>query len=215
MLETISELFQEAYRRNWITARDGNASIRWHDRDHFYITPTGIRKQYLQPEMFKKIGLVTTTHAVPPFIQEGYQELEYTDVSKNLKPSGEIPLHYGLQKNIDTEVRVVLHFHPTYTVAAMYAGIELSDLVKEFPELGRYTRVGKNVPVVPVISQELADAAINQFVLTNNGNVLNNIVGLDRHGVVSVDTSPWRAFEHIERLEHICKIVLSSKNFSG
>jgi hypothetical protein len=25
------------------------------------------------------------------------------------------------------------------------------------------------------------------------------------------DTSPWRAFEHIERLEHICKIVLASK----
>ena len=35
MLETISEIFVEAYRRNWITARDGNASIRWHDRDHF------------------------------------------------------------------------------------------------------------------------------------------------------------------------------------
>jgi L-fuculose-phosphate aldolase len=28
--------------------------------------------------------------------------------------------------------------------------------------------------------------------------------------VVAIDTSPWRAFEHIERLEHICKIVLAS-----
>jgi ribulose-5-phosphate 4-epimerase/fuculose-1-phosphate aldolase len=36
-------------------------------------------------------------------------------------------------------------------------------------------------------------------------------VGYDRHGVVAVDTSPWRAFEHIERLEHICKIVLSAR----
>ncbi|MFN9961238.1 MAG: class II aldolase/adducin family protein, partial [bacterium] len=95
---------------------------------------------------------------------------------------------------------------------AMYAGIELSDLVKEFPELGRYTRVAKNVPVVPVISQQLADAAIENLALTNNGNVLNNIVGLDRHGVVAVDTSPWRAFEHIERLEHISRIVLAGRN---
>ena len=209
MLETISELFREAYNRNWITARDGNASIRWHDRDHFYVTPSGIRKQYLQPEMFKKIKLFTATWAVPPFIRESWEETEYTDISSNLKPSGEIPLHYALQKNIDTEVRVVLHLHPTYTIAAMYAGIELSDLVKQFPELGRYTRVGKTVPVVPVISQELADATIPSFGVTNNGNILNHIVGLDRHGVVAVDTSPWRAFEHIERLEHICRIVLS------
>lgn len=211
MLETISELFQEAYRRNWITARDGNASIRWHDRNHFYITPSGIRKQYLQPEMFKKIIVKQETFAAPPFLRDTWLEADYTDISKNLKPSGEIPLHFGLQKQIDTDVRVVLHLHPTYTVAAMYAGIELRKLVQEFPELGRYTRVGPTVPVVPVISQELADAVIPAFGLTNNGNVLNHIVGMDRHGVVAVDTSPWRAFEHLERLEHICKIVLLSK----
>lgn len=200
MLETISELFQEAYKRNWITARDGNASIRWHDRDHMYVTPSGIRKQTLQPEMFIKWDMVYEYRALP-----------YTDLSTALRPSGELPLHYGIQKQIDTEVRVVLHMHPTYTVAAMYAGIELSELVKEFPELGRYTRVGKNVPDVPPISQALADATIPALGISSDGKVLNHIVGIDRHGVVAVDTSPWRAFEHIERLEHICKIVLSSK----
>ena len=201
MLETVSELFQEAYKRNWITARDGNASIRWHDRDHMYITPSGIRKQTLQPEMFIKWSL------------SGNRAMKYTDISSALNPSGELPLHYGLQRNIDTEVRVVLHMHPTYTVAAMYAGIELSDLVKEFPELGRYTKVGKNVPDVPPISKALADATIPNMGLDPAGKLHNHIVGIDRHGVVSVDTSPWRAFEHIERLEHICKIVLSSKGY--
>jgi len=199
MLETVSQLFEEAYKRNWITARDGNASIRWHDRDHMYITPSGIRKQTLQPEMFVKWSL------------SGYKAMPYTDISSALRPSGEIPLHYGLQKNINTEVRVVLHMHPTYTVAAMYAGIELSELVKEFPELGRYTRVGKNVPDVPPISQALADATIPALGVYSDGGIDNHIVGIDRHGVVAVDTSPWRAFEHIERLEHICKIVLSSR----
>jgi ribulose-5-phosphate 4-epimerase/fuculose-1-phosphate aldolase len=33
------------------------------------------------------------------------------------------------------------------------------------------------------------------------------------HGVIAVDTSPWRAYEHIERLEHICKIVLASGKY--
>lgn len=213
MLETISELFQEAYRRNWITARDGNASIRWHDRDHFYITPSGIRKQYLQPEMFKKIKIVERIQAVPPFMNTDWDDMNYTDISANLRPSGEIPLHFGLQKRIDTEVRVVLHFHPTYTVAAMYAGIELSELVKEFPELGRYSRVGPNVPDVPPISQTLADHTIPNLGLNSDGSINNHIVGIDKHGVVAVDTSPWRAFEHLERLEHICKIVLSSKGY--
>jgi ribulose-5-phosphate 4-epimerase/fuculose-1-phosphate aldolase len=199
MLETLSDLFREAYKRNWITARDGNASIRWHDRDHIYISPSGVRKQTLQPEMFVKWG-INSNQAMP-----------YTDLSSALKPSGELPLHYGLQNNINTEVRVVLHFHPTYTVAAMYAGIELSELVKEFPELGRYTKVGKNVPDVPPISQALADATISSLGVNKDGGVDNHITGIDRHGVVAVDTSPWRAFEHIERLEHICKIVLSSK----
>lgn len=199
MLETLSDIFQEAYKRNWITARDGNASIRWHDRDHFYVTPSGIRKQTLQPEMFKKCNLRGDI-------------LEYTAISKELKPSGEFPMHLALQNVIDTEVRVVLHLHPTYTVAAMYAGIQLPDLLKEFPELSRYTSVGPNVPMLPPITKELADACVKNIGYHPvTGKLKYNIIGMDRHGVVSVDTSPWRAFEHIERLEHIAKIVLSSR----
>jgi L-fuculose-phosphate aldolase len=198
MLETISEIFQEAYRRNWITARDGNASIRWHDRDHFYVTPSGIRKQTLQPEMFKKLNLYG-------------DELPYTDISSRLKPSGELPMHLQLQRKINTEVRVVLHLHPTYIVAAMYAGIQLQDLLMEFPELSRYTTVAPNVPMIPPITQALADACVKNIgLLPETGYVDYNIVGMDRHGVVAVDTSPWRAFEHIERLDHICRIVLAS-----
>lgn len=199
MLETISEIFQEAYKRNWITARDGNASIRWHDRDHFYVTPSGVRKQTLQPEMFKKSDLNGNI-------------LEYTPISKELRPSGEFPMHLALQQKINTEVRVVLHLHPTYTVAAMYAGIDLQNLLTEFPELSRYTSVAPSVPLIPPITQELADACVKNLGLnTETGQLKYNVVGMDRHGVVAVDTSPWRAFEHIERLEHIAKIVLSAK----
>lgn len=214
MLETISELFGEAYRRNWITARDGNASIRWADRDHFYVTPSGIRKQTLQPEMFKKIKLVETLSAAPPFISYGHSIIEYTDISRNLKPSGELPMHLALQRKIDTEVRVVLHLHPTYTVAAMYAGINLPDLLAGFPELSRYTTVAPNVPLIPPVSQELADACVENIGLDpDTGALKYNIVGMDRHGVIAVDTSPWRAFEHIERVEHICKIVLAAGGY--
>ena len=208
MLETICETMVAAYNRNWITSRDGNVSIRHHDRDHFYITPSGIRKQTMQPELFKKIAIMHQ-----PIDRWSWTELEYTDISAKLRPSGEIPLHFGLQKQMGQhkdDVRVVMHFHPTYCVAAMHAGIELDRLVKDFPELGRYTNVAPNVPDVAPISQELADETISRLGVDNAGNIAHDIIGIKGHGVVAIDTSPWRAFEHIERLEHICKIVLAS-----
>lgn len=208
MLETISEIFKEAYNRGWITARDGNASVRYIEQEYFFITPSGVRKQFLQPEMFKKIGIVEGVYGQPPAIEYTNEVLDYTDVSASLKPSGEFPLHFGLQKQISSSVRVVLHMHPTYTVAAMYKGIDLQKLVEEFPELGRYTTVAPTVPKIEPISQALADATLKNLEVYQ-GYVKYDIVGMDRHGVVAVDTSPWRAFEHIERLEHICKIILA------
>jgi L-fuculose-phosphate aldolase len=198
----------DAYKRNWITSRDGNVSIRHHDRDHFYITPSGVRKQTLQPDQFKKIGILHQ-----PINRWDYLQLPYTDISAQLKPSGELPLHFGLQKMMGqhhTEVRVVVHLHPTYCIAAMHAGVDLSTVSAAFPELNRYTRVAPNVGDVAPISQELADQCHKMLQLDDRGNIAYDIVGIKGHGVVAIDTSPWRAYEHIERLEHICKIVLAS-----
>ena len=206
MLETICDTMLEAYRRNWITSRDGNVSIRHHDRDHFYITPSGVRKQTLQPDQFKKISIQGT----------GWHEEPYTDISAKLRPSGEIPLHFGLQRNMGQhrgDVRVVMHFHSTYCVAAMHAGIDLGTIVNDFPELSRYTKVAPNVGDVPPISQELADRCHENLWLRKDGTIGFDIVGIKGHGVVAIDTSPWRAFEHIERLEHICQIVLASGKY--
>ena len=208
MLETICDILVEAYKRNWITSRDGNISIRHHDRDHFYVTPSGVRKQTLQPDQFKKIKVIDGP--VPL-----WQEMPYSDISIGLKPTGEMPLHFGLQKKIHTdEVRVVTHIHPTYIVAAMHAGIQLNELVKDFPELSRYTRVAPNVGDVPPISQELGDQCHEKLGLNHlTGEIKYDIVGIKGHGVVAIDSTPWRSFEHIERLEHICKIVLASGNY--
>jgi ribulose-5-phosphate 4-epimerase/fuculose-1-phosphate aldolase len=211
MLETICDVMLDAYKRNWITSRDGNVSIRHHDRDHFYITPSGVRKQTLQPDQFKKIAIMQQ-----PVNRWSWTELEYTDISKNLRPSGEIPLHFGLQKRMGQhadDVRVVVHVHPTYCIAAMHAGIDLSTVSDQFPELNRYTRVAPNVGDVPPISQELADQCHTNLKLDKDGNIAYDIVGIKGHGVVAIDTSPWRAYEHIERLEHICKIVLASGKY--
>jgi len=220
MLETCCDILVDAYKRNWITSRDGNISIRYHDRDHFYVTPSGVRKQQMQPEMFKKIAIWRTINSGVGRVEFNYSwnVIEQTDLSGNLEPSGEMPLHFGLQKELgqhSNDVRVVVHVHPTYCIAAMHAGIDLGTISNSFPELNRYTKVAPNVGDVAPISQELGDACHRNLGLDRDGNIAFDIVGIKGHGVVAVDVTPWRAYEHIERLEHICKIVLASGKHFG
>jgi L-fuculose-phosphate aldolase len=210
MLETLCDIMRDAYQRNWITSRDGNCSVRHADRDHFYITPSGTRKQTLQPDQFKKIGIRTGYYGQPPQLWHGHDVLAYTDISAKLQPSGELPLHFGLQKTIVGDTRVVLHVHPTYTIAAMHRGIDLATIAHNFPELSRYTRVATTVGVVAPISQALGAQCCENLGCRTSGEVFADIVGIRGHGVVAVDSTPWRAYEHIERLEHVCKIILAS-----
>ena len=95
----------------------------------------------------------------------------------------------------------------------MYAGWDLQDLASEFPEVSRYTKVGPTVPILPVTSEILAEETFEAF--TNFKGLGSNklkfdIVGQKNHGVCAVGANPWDAYEHIERLEHICEIVLKS-----
>ena len=46
--------------------------------------------------------------------------------------------------------------------------------------------------------------------LDDAGNIAYEVVGQMAHGVCAVGKNPWDAFEHIERLNHICEIVLAS-----
>ena len=218
MLETCCDILVDAYKRNWITSRDGNISIRYHDRDHFYVTPSGVRKQQMQPEMFKKIAIWRTINSGVGSVEFNYSwnVIEQTDLSGNLEPSGEMPLHFGLQKELgqhSNDVRVVVHVHPTYCIAAMHAGIDLGTISNSFPELNRYTKVAPNVGDVAPISQELGDACHRNLGLDRDGNIAFDIVGIKGHGVVAIGNTPWQAYEHIERLEHIARIVLASGKY--
>ena len=199
MLDTVCDVLKESYKREWITTRDGNVSIRMHGQPWFYVTPSGTRKNLLNSDLLIKLSL--------PNMTRDWDNEESQKFAKGLSPTGELPMHHLLQKDY-LGTRVVLHLHPTYTIAAMKKGIQLSFLAEQFPELRRYTKVGPNVPVIEPISLELANAVVNHFSLDSSGVVQYDIIGLDRHGIVSIGEDPWSAFEHVERLEHICKIYL-------
>ena len=198
MIKDTISMLQEAYKKNWITTRDGNISFKFSGSNKFTITPSGLRKQELREG---------------DLIEVEISDLSWKQLNNfNLKPSGEIELHYEILKSVDTDI-CVIHLHPTYTISAMYAGFNLSNLAKSFPELSRYTNVGENTENVPPLSKDLAIQCKSK--LTYNKSLSKftyDIIGIPNHGIVSIGNNIYKAFEHIERLEHIAKIAILSKN---
>ncbi len=199
----MGDVMRRAYEKGWITTRDGNISLRRSGTETMYITPSGWRKTIIHPE-----------HMVKVKIYDDFVEI----IDKHAKPSGELEMHILLQKH-HKKTRAVVHLHPTNIIAAMFAGWDLQNLAAQFPEVSRYTRVGPTVPVLPVTSTELASATWNAFTASKEPSlqaaafprkVCYDIVGQAAHGVCAIGPNPWDAYEHIERLEHICEIALKS-----
>ena len=193
MLTAVGDVMRRAHEKGWITTRDGNISLRRRNSDVLYITPSGWRKTIIHPEHVIRMKI------------SGEGELTVPD---GQKPSGEVEMHRLLQLE-NTVTRAVVHVHPTHIVAAMFAGWDLQELARLFPEVNRYTRVGPSVPTLPAISNTLA-VKTYECLTDPMGNRVFDIVGQAQHGVCAVASDPWAAYEHIERLDHICEIVLKS-----
>ena len=227
MLHEICDVFKEAYRRGWITTRDGNASYRRPEQDWFYVTPSGVRKNEMVPDMCIKLDINDQGWSRERWLSTDEGMLKQ-QLNRGLKPTGELPMHWYLQRDLSrtTHSRVVLHLHPTHVIAATRylmehpmhpferqtanAHEDLASLCASFPEIFRYTRVGKTLGYVPPISQALADG-IESIMLNGGNELLCDVVAMDKHGAVSVGSDPWEAFEHIERLNHVCEIFLLSR----
>ena len=199
MLTAIGDVMRRCYERGWITTRDGNISMRKRDGKYLYLTPSGWRKTIVHPEHVVRLEIVI----------DQASGLLMPMVNEQQKPSGELWMHWNLQRD-SPRTRTVVHVHATHVVAAVYAGIDLQAISDEFPEISRYTRVGRTVPPLPALSRELADATAECLGLRKDGNLDFDIVGQANHGVCAVAMDPWAAYEHIERLDHVCEIVLKS-----
>ncbi|NJL18549.1 MAG: class II aldolase/adducin family protein [Nitrospira sp.] len=199
MLTAIGDVMRRCYEKGWITTRDGNISMKKRGGKYLYITPSGWRKTIVHPEHVVRLEIVT----------DPTTGLRVPQVKELQKPSGELWMHWNLQRD-SQRTRTVVHVHATHVVAAMYAGIDLQVISAEFPEISRYTRVGRSVPSLPALSRELADVTADCFKVRKDGTLEFDIVGQSNHGVCAVAMDPWAAYEHIERLDHICEIVLKS-----
>ena len=193
MLTAMGDVMRQAYKKGWITTRDGNISLCRRNSKILYITPSGWRKTIIHPEHMIKVQMTPAGCSIP----------------RGTTPSGELDMHIRLQR-YHKPTRAVVHLHPTNIIAAMYAGWDLQELAAEFPEVSRYTKVGPTVPVLPVTSVQLAHSTFHAMKEADTNILQYDIVGQKNHGVCAVGKNPWDAYEHIERLEHICEIVLKS-----
>jgi L-fuculose-phosphate aldolase len=191
MITAIGDVMQKCYEKGWITTRDGNASVRRAGSKHVYVTPSGVRKNTIRVEDIIKMKIAGNELQIP----------------EGSKPSGELHMHWLLQRNATT-TRAVLHVHPTHVIAALHAGWDLQELCKPFAEIYRYTKVGPNVPPIPAVTEKLGNATY--LVMCPTDTLEFDIVGQVGHGVCAVAGDPWTAYEHVERLNHICEIVLAS-----
>lgn len=191
MITAIGDVMRRCYDKGWITTRDGNASVRSTGSKYVYITPSGIRKNTIRVEDIIKMQVAGQELIIP----------------EGAKPSGELHMHWLLQRGATT-TRAVLHVHPTHVIAAMHAGFDLQKICEPFAEIYRYTRVAPNVAALPAVSDKLG--AATYLALCPTDHLQYDIVGQVGHGVCAVAVDPWSAYEHIERLDHICEIVLKS-----
>jgi len=197
MLTAIGDVMRRCYDRGWITTRDGNCSLRksldGQISDYMHITPKGTRKNIIHPEHIIKLSINADT--------------------RKMNVSTEFDMHRNLL--IDAEsTRAILHVHPTHIVAAMLAGWDLQELSSVFPEITKYTRVGPSVSIQQAGSHALAVETNKRFRSwgDKDNEIAFDIVGQANHGACAIGKSPWDAYEHIERLDHICEIVLASGN---
>ncbi len=194
MITAVGDVMRACYARGWITTRDGNASLRRSRSKFVYITPSAWRKNLIFPELMIRMEM---------------DEGKNLKIPAGTKPSGELHMHHLLLKNA-SKTRAVVHVHPTHVVACMYRGYNLQKVCTQFPEIFRYTRVGPVVPALRATSEELGEATAKALGLDVSGALKFDVVGQANHGVCSVAADPWTAFEHIERLDHICEILLKS-----
>lgn len=182
------------YENGLMSARDGNISFKSKYGDSFLITAGSIDKRDITEKQIIRVDWKNSK----TFLY---------DESGEYKPSREINMHSNLLSHpyyYDKDTFVV-HAHPKWPIS--YMGLrssnELGSIKKIFPELNVGV-IGQNVPLIEAGSEKLAEVAFRNL-------LKNEIVGLERHGTLSIGTDLDRLIENIQTLDYYTEIAVNSK----
>lgn len=181
---------KELYAEKILTDIGGNLSIRSPDDDTIWISPSGMKKDLVEPE-----------HLVQVSMDGDF----LTDITGR-GPSIEYPMHLAIYKE-DEDFNAIVHSHPPLATAL--------SVLKTPPEIPLLTtELTMLVPEIVIVpyqrsgSKELADAAAEALFDCD-------IVILENHGVISATETIQKAAVKTRALEEYLRLYLNAKKFGG
>jgi len=184
--KNIVEAGKRAYMRSYAAAYDGNISARINQKS-ILITPAGINKGFM-----KEGDLVVI-------------DMNGTVLSGKKKPSSEFRLHLQIYKE-RSEVQSVCHLHPPYATGFAAAGIVLDRYALTESEiiLGAVPLIEYALPGSEELYKNLAP-----YLQNSNAFLLAN------HGVLTVGTDIFDAYNKMETLEHTAHIIFIARQLGN
>lgn len=184
LAEDLSRYAQLCYDRHLVGAAGGNLSVRTSLGNAFLVTASGVSLRDVAPENIVVVDANGKTLEGPA----------------GLKPSKEISFHLAVL-NAKPEMNAVIHVHPTFAVLFSVLG-EKIPLATVSAKLK--LKQGPVVPEAAPGSQELCANILEAIGQSPEDAVL---LLLERHGLVSFDSTLQGAFDTAELAEDTAKIA--------
>jgi L-fuculose-phosphate aldolase len=180
----IVEVGRRLWTRGFVASNDGNISVRL-PGDRLLMTPTGVSKGFMAPEM-----------------------MVITDLDGRLvageatrKASSEILMHLMAYRH-RPDVHAVVHAHPPLATGFAVAGIPLDRavLAEVVTTLGSIPIAEYGTPSTPELP-----ASVEPFVRTHDALLLAN------HGALALGKDLYAAYYKMETIEHFARISLVAR----
>jgi L-fuculose-phosphate aldolase len=177
----IVEVGRRLYARGLISGNEGNVSVR--QGEALFITPAGVCKGFLTPEMIVKA------------------DLEGQKLGGELRVSTEVLMHTAVYAR-RSDVGAVVHAHPPTATGFAVAGVPL-----DRPLIAEAVVTLGPVPVIPYGTPSTTELA------RNVGGAICEAQGLllANHGALTVGDSIYRAWERMETIEQLARIALVAR----
>jgi L-fuculose-phosphate aldolase len=186
--EDIIRVCRLLHERGYITATDGNVSVRL-SKNRILATPSGFSKGFLTAEQLVVTDL--EGKKVPSYY---YDE----PASRDMKPTSELPMHLEAYRQ-RPDIGAVIHAHPPICVALSIAGISLAKCL--LPEV--VVTLGL-IPTTEYATPSSVEGpgAIKDLIANHDALIIQ------RHGTLTVGQDPFDAYLKLEKVEHLAHITM-------
>jgi L-fuculose-phosphate aldolase len=176
----IVEVGRRLYARGLIGGNEGNISVRVGDA--LLVTPAGVCKGFLTPEMMVRTDL------------EGRPQ-------GGGRASTEILMHTAVYRR-RADVRAVVHAHPPTATGFAAAGIPL-----DRPLIAEAVVTLGAVPIIPYGQPSTSELArsVGDAICTAHALLMAN------HGAITVGDGLYRAWERMETVEQLARVALVTR----